>query len=195
MPRKPEFDRQRALEQAMKLFWRRGFHASSLEDLLAATGLSRSSFYAAFTDKRTLYTECLNLFGERTRALLHHDYDSRKPLDAISGFFRHTLFGVPPERVTWGCMMVNTVLELADSEDALQQRAMRLLGAIEQDFEALFAQAVELGQIDTTFTPRELAAHVMTLNQGLRVQSRQKLSREHMHNTLTTSLALAGLPA
>lgn len=194
MPRKPEFDREQALQNAMKLFWRRGYHASSLQDLLAATGLSRSSFYATFTDKRSLYAECLVLFGRRTQAILHRELDSQQPLSAIPAFFRHTLCNVPRERVAWGCMMVNTVLELADSDDGLQQLALDLLAQMEADFERLFAEAAALGQLESVFTPAQLAAHVMTLNQGLRVQSRQKLSPEQLEATLVTSLSLAGVP-
>jgi len=195
MPRKPEFDRQRALQNAMQLFWRRGYHPSSLSDLLAVTGLSRSSFYATFVDKRSLYAECLELFGQRTRQILQREADDEQPLRAIAGFFRHTLFEVPRARSTWGCMMVNTVLELAGNDDELQQLALDLLAQIEDDFAGIFARAQALGQLDSPFTPEQLAAHLMTLNQGFRVQSRQKQDRAQLESTLNTSLSLAGIPA
>ena len=54
MARPLEFNRSQATNQALVLFWRKGYQASSLADLLAAMGIARSSFYAAFTDKRTL---------------------------------------------------------------------------------------------------------------------------------------------
>ncbi|MEO1614161.1 MAG: helix-turn-helix domain-containing protein [Pseudomonadota bacterium] len=55
----------------MSLFWRQGYQATSLADLLAAMEIGRSSFYAAFTDKRSLFIECLDLFSSRTIDLLH----------------------------------------------------------------------------------------------------------------------------
>jgi TetR/AcrR family transcriptional repressor of nem operon len=194
MPRKPEFDRDTALQNAMKLFWRRGYHATSLPDLLAVTGLSRSSFYAAFTDKRSLYAECLVLFGRRTRDILRRGRDPQQPLAALAAFFRRTLCEVPGHRVDRGCMMVNTVLELADSDDGLRQLAVDLLARMEADFEAVFTEAAALGHVDSRFTPAQRAAHLMTLNQGLRVQSRQKLSPEQLEATLVTGLSLAGVP-
>ena len=60
MARPPEFDRTKALEAAMKLFWIRGFTATSLPDLLEAMGIARSSFYASFRTKRDLFTEWLS---------------------------------------------------------------------------------------------------------------------------------------
>lgn len=195
MPRKPEFDRDTALQNAMKLFWRRGYHATSLPDLLAATGLSRSSFYATFTDKRSLYAECLSLFGQRTREILRRGRDPQQPLAALTAFFRRTLADVPRQRVDWGCMMVNTVLELADSDDGLRQLAVDLLARMEADFQDIFAEALALGHVDSQFTPAQRAAHVMTLNQGLRVQSRQQLSPRQLRATLATGLSLAGVPA
>ena len=72
MARSPEFDRPRAVNKALVLFWRKGYQASSLADLLTAMGIGRSSFYAAFTDKRSLFIECLDLFSARTLELLHH---------------------------------------------------------------------------------------------------------------------------
>ncbi|MFM8354230.1 MAG: TetR/AcrR family transcriptional regulator, partial [Gammaproteobacteria bacterium] len=55
MSRPIEFDRSKALDKAVALFWRKGYQATSLTDLLAAKQIGRSSFYAAFTDKRSLF--------------------------------------------------------------------------------------------------------------------------------------------
>ena len=194
MPRKPEFDREHALHNAMKLFWRRGYHASSMQHLLQVTGLSRSSFYAAFIDKRSLYRECLALFGRRTRDILKQTINPDQPLAAIEGFFRRTLCDVPSERVAWGCMMVNTVLELADTDPELQLHALDLLARMEADFEALFDAADTLGQLQSGYTPAQGAAHIMILNQGLRVQSRQKPPKEELAAAIVTGLSLAGIP-
>lgn len=69
MARTLEFDRPHALNRVLALFWRKGDQASPLADLLAATGIGRSSFDAAFTDQRSLFIECLDLFAARTADL------------------------------------------------------------------------------------------------------------------------------
>ena len=55
MARPIEFDREQALEAALKLLWSQGYVATSLNQLLETMGIGRSSFYAAFTDKRSLF--------------------------------------------------------------------------------------------------------------------------------------------
>jgi len=82
MGRPLEFDRTRAVNKALVLFWRKGYQASSLADLLAAMGIGRSSFYAAFTDKRSLYFECLDLFAARTLELLQRARVEMPPVNA-----------------------------------------------------------------------------------------------------------------
>ena len=70
MSRPIEFDRPKAVNRALVLFWRKGYQATSLTDLLETMDIGRSSFYAAFKDKRTSNIECLDLFADRTFHLL-----------------------------------------------------------------------------------------------------------------------------
>jgi len=62
------FDREKALMQALQLFWRKGYSATSVEDLSSALHLSRSSLYATFGDKRTLFLAALRLYIELTHS-------------------------------------------------------------------------------------------------------------------------------
>jgi len=70
MARPLEFDRPQTVNKALVLFWRKGYQATSLADLLAAMGIRRSSFYGAFTDTCSLFVECLDLFSARTLEIL-----------------------------------------------------------------------------------------------------------------------------
>ena len=59
-----QFDENRALDGAMKVFWQNGFIATSYPELMEATGLNKSSLYNAFGDKQALYRRCLERFAE-----------------------------------------------------------------------------------------------------------------------------------
>ena len=63
-----EYDPDRALASATRVFWKNGYAATSLDELAAATGMNRPSLYAGFGDKRELYLETLKRYRERTRA-------------------------------------------------------------------------------------------------------------------------------
>jgi len=195
MARSPEFDRTRVLEAAMKLFWARGYTATSLPGLLEAMGIARSSFYASFGTKRKLFTECLELFGDRTLSIVDEDAKRLPPTALPRAFFEATLLDVSPRRAKQGCMMVNTVLELADVDPELNQLAAQKLSAIERAFARALHQAQCKGELETTHSPEELASLVMTINLGLRVQSRQNQSQQALKPIIDNSLSMLGLAA
>ncbi len=182
MPRPIEFDRDRARNAAMKLFWRQGYTATSLAQLLESMKIGRSSFYAAFTDKRSLFIECLELFAERTREILEQGHVPQQPLETARAFFENTTFAVPRWRVDAGCMMVNTILELSDVDADLSRRATVCLARIEQTFVWVFEHHVD--------DPRQAASVVMTLNKGIRVSSRARASEAELRQVISSTLSL-----
>lgn len=170
MARPIEFDRFQALNRALELFWRQGFQATSLADLLASMGISRSSFYAAFGDKRRLFTTCLDLFASRLTRRLQRARAHAEPLDALQDFLEHSLLPAGDTRGRWGCMLVNTVLELAGVDDELSARASRHL----EDMQGVFQASL----MDAGATPEqafELAAVLMLVSEGVLVSSRRPL--------------------
>ena len=195
MARSPEFVRTKALEAAMKLFWTRGYTATPLPDLLEAMGIARSSFYASFGTKRKLFTECLELFGDLTLAIIDADAKRLPPMALPRAFFEATLLDVSRRRAKQGCMMVNTVLELADVDPKLNQLAAQKLNAIENAFVRAFELAQQQGLLSTAHTAEELAVMVMTINFGLRVQCRKNHSRTELKSMIDTSLSMLGLAA
>ena len=195
MPRPLTFDRNKAIESAMKLFWARGYASTSLSELLLAMDIARSSFYASFGTKRELFIECLTLFADRTLAIIEGGVEDQNSATAPAAFFKASLLDVSPRKASQGCMMVNTVLELADVDAELSALATTQLNRIETTFAALFKQAQLQGHLDQCYTPNELAGLVMNINFGLRVQSRQKISRKKLQPLINHSLLALGLAA
>lgn len=195
MPRPPSFDRNNALDAALKLFWRRGYGATALPDLLQAMAISRSSFYASFGDKHSLYLECLELFGNRTLDILLGAASPDHELAAIPEFFHKTITQAPPQRVKWGCMMVNSILELADVDPEIKALAEAKLDAIEGEFARILAAARQQGRLTGTHSTKDLARALMTLNEGIRVESRKCCDPRQLQQTIDTSLSLMGLAA
>jgi TetR/AcrR family transcriptional regulator, transcriptional repressor for nem operon len=185
MARPLEFYRPRAVNKALALFWHKGYQASSLADLLAAMGVGRSSFYAAFTDKRSLFIECIDLFAARTLELLQRARAEMPPLAALQDFFERNFTGTRGAgavRGHWGCMLVNTVLEMAGVDDELAARASHHLGEMQRIFQACLHDAGA-----SPARAEELAALLMLLNEGIRVSSRRRLpDAQHLQPIATT---------
>jgi TetR/AcrR family transcriptional repressor of nem operon len=182
MARPIEFDRPKTVNRALALFWRKGYQATSVADLLAAMTISRSSFYAAFTDKRSLFIECLDLFSARTLDMLQRGRAEMPPIDALQNFFERSFFGARGAKGHWGCMLVNTVLEMAGVDDELAARASHHMGAMQRAFQACL--------LDAGATParaEELAAMLMLFNEGIRVSSRRRLPEaQHLQSIAVT---------
>jgi TetR/AcrR family transcriptional repressor of nem operon len=187
MSRPIEFDRPQAVNRALVLFWQQGYQATSLTDLLETMGIGRSSFYAAFTDKRIFYLECLDLFADRTLRLLQAALSEMPPVEGLEHFFKLNFVGLKEIGVkkNWGCMMVNTVLEMAGVDDELSERASHHLNTMELGFRDLLEEAGALPQ-----QAQELAAMLMLFNEGIRVSSRRRLTDAQHLQTIDTTFCL-----
>ena len=187
MSRPIEFDRPQAVNRALVLFWRKGYQATSLTDLLETMGIGRSSFYAAFRDKRIFFIECIDLFSDRTLHLLQDARSQMPPLEALENFFQRNFVGMKGtvEKKNWGCMLVNTVLEMAAVDDALSKRASHHLNKMELVFRDLLKEAGASPQ-----QAQELAAMLMLFNEGIRVSSRRRLTDAQHLQTIDITFRL-----
>lgn len=100
-----------ALQKAMTVFWRKGFEATSLDDLLAAMGLSKSSFYACFGSKQALYDEAIRAYAESFfESMGDMARSAADPMAAVQAILTAM---ADTEGGSEGCFVVNTVTELA----------------------------------------------------------------------------------
>src|SRR3954453_23402261 len=114
MARTKEFDREAALELALNLFWKQGYEATSIGQLVDATGVQRQSLYDTFTDKHGLYVAALDLYAQRISASLRETLSGRgSPLTRLRRVFR----SVASEGK--GCMLVNSAVERGLADQAV----------------------------------------------------------------------------
>jgi TetR/AcrR family transcriptional repressor of nem operon len=185
MARPTEFNHQQAIDKALLLFWRKGYQATTMSDLVDAMGISRSSFYGAFQDKRTLFLQCLDLFGLRTCQVLQKARTEMAAIDALQFFFERHLSGPRPQHASLGCLLVNTVLEMSGVDDELSDRASGHL----VDMQKLFEECLH----DAGCQPEQaqaLAGVLMLLNEGVRVASRRRMKLQDQRDPIATTFAM-----
>ncbi|MEV5348745.1 TetR/AcrR family transcriptional regulator [Streptomyces achromogenes] len=176
MARPRTFDEEQALDAAMRTFWRKGYEATSTEDLCAATGLGRSSIYNTFKSKRALFQRVLHRYVTTMNAgqLAVLEDPALSGADRIRALFARVLDGDAENRPTGrslGCLGVNTTIELA-GRDAVAA------GMLERDtarrLDSLRA-AVEAGRRDGSITSArdagDLARFLNATIAGLRVSA------------------------
>jgi TetR/AcrR family transcriptional regulator, transcriptional repressor for nem operon len=169
MARPREFDPDAALDRAMHVFWARGYEATSLDDLCAATGLSRSSLYAAFGDKRDLLLQSLDLYSDRSAARFTAALAGAPIRKGLRTILDEFIDQIVSTQGRWGCFVGNCVAELASGDPEALKRVRRILARNESIFREAFAAAKSRGELPPAADPAALARFVTAGLQGLRL--------------------------
>jgi TetR/AcrR family transcriptional regulator, transcriptional repressor for nem operon len=145
-----EFNEDEVLKAAGELFCARGYEGTSTRDLAESTGLTPSSIYAAFGDKRGLYLRALDQYIDRTlRERITRLELSLSPGRAIAGFFREVVDRSLADRRHRGCLLVNTALEATSDDPELQRLVANETIGIERFFHRCIAAGQRSGEIVT----------------------------------------------
>lgn len=189
MARPREFERDVALQQAMQVFWAKGYAAASLEDLCEATGLGRSSLYAAFSDKRRLYLDALRHYQERAVARVGAALDGSAPLKIqLGAFFDDTIASIVSGSGRRGCLIGNAAAEVPTDDPEL---AAVVRAGIEKH-EAAFREALERarsrGEIGRKADVRALACFLTAGFHGLRLIGKARHERAALEDVAAVIL-------
>jgi AcrR family transcriptional regulator len=176
------FDRQLALWEAMKLFWERGYEGTSFDDLIAAMGISASSFYNSFGSKEALYGEATRSYlewsGQWFSAILNDP-----SIDTKTAFAR--LFEATAEEFTRGDHPLGCMISLAGTHCSPGMKNIREMMAEHRAFsEGAMADRIRKGVADRDIPDDTdsdlLAAYYSAVARGLAVQARDGASREKL---------------
>ena len=181
------FDLDKALDSALKVFWRKGYEAASMPDLTRAMGINRPSLYAAFGNKQSLFCAALKRYGDLQRGKLAEALAAptarevaRQILhDAVD---RQTSGGNPR-----GCLHVRGSLSCGDSP-AIRRKLDASRAQLKRTLSDRFRRAVEEGDLPPHASPEDLTNYLMTVLQGLSVQSVGGASRAQLSNIADTAL-------
>lgn len=144
MSRPKEFEVSPTLDVVLDSFWSRGYEATSMSDLENATGLSRSSLYSTFGNKRQLFDAALARYKEQTVEPTLSALESLTAgIDELVGYFStlSATFRSEPALAVRGCLIVNTMVELAAQDEAARKvtssHFARVQGAIENGLKGM----------------------------------------------------------
>ena len=165
----------------MRLFWRKGYAATSVEDLIEALHLSRSSLYDTFGDKRTLFLEALKLYSEKVLSATARTLnESPSPIVGIQKVFDDLIAGIGSETGELGCFMVNSVAELVPYDPDVTEIATKYADLLQQLFMTVLTEARSQNMVTKKQTPEQLAAYVFNMIQGMRVLIKSGATREQV---------------
>jgi len=165
-----QFDEDSAFEQALDVFWAKGFRATSMLDLAKSTGVQRGSLYNAYGDKEEIFLRVFERYAD------HFVAEARKALrkpdlrEALATFFLVAIRSITKGSPARGCLSTKIAVEL-DTESQRQQDAVRaMLDALE---------TVLIETLDTpsararlAVPPRQAASVIVTMTRGIAVMER-----------------------
>ncbi|MBW9115575.1 TetR/AcrR family transcriptional regulator [Rhizobium cauense] len=172
MARPREFDRDTALDKALRVFWAKGFAATSTDDLREAMGIGRQSLYGAFGDKRTLYLEALDTYQQRTnRGHITRLSRPSSPLQGIEDLLTGLVSDDDAERAL-GCMGVGSVGEFGVTDPDLNARRSAASAALVRRIAERVLEGQRSGELAPHLDPDESAAFIQMTMTGLQVAAR-----------------------
>jgi len=161
MPRPKEFDPEQVLDKALHLFWRKGYEATSVQDLVDTMGINRFSLYDTFGDKHQLYLAALRRYdqqmvGEKLQAFEH----SEEGLPAIRRYFDEWIDWAQTRGGCPGCLMTNSAVELALHDTAATAIVRKHLERTEEAFHKALVCARKKGEISKSINLRDTARYL-----------------------------------
>jgi TetR/AcrR family transcriptional repressor of nem operon len=171
--RTKEFEPDQIADAAMRVFWQRGYAATSVQDLVEGTGLSRSSLYGTFDSKQGLYQQALRRYYEDvTTAKVELLSSPGAPRELIRQLLMRVVEDELSDPQRRGCMVTNATLELAGHDEAVAALVARNYRRYQIALEKLIRRGQQAGEVAPGKNSRALARFFVNTMQGMRVLSK-----------------------
>lgn len=179
----------------MDTFWEHGFESTSVRDLCQAMGMNSGSVYGAFGDKRALFLAALDHYIDTvSREAAQRITSAGSGLAGIRAFFEFLIDAIQGGKRRWGCLVTNSVAELACRDPEVAARAKLQLTRLERSFAAALEQARAAGETALDIQPA--ATFLVCVVQGLNILAKTNPSRQTVQKVADVALdSLAARPA
>ncbi|SHK35724.1 transcriptional regulator, TetR family [Maribacter aquivivus] len=191
MPRVKLFDENEVLTKAMNLFWKQGYSATSIRDLVSHLGINRASLYDTFGDKEQLFKKSFELYRKSSMEGLTLFFQSQPNVrDGFSKLFNNAIEEAIVDKDRKGCFVVNITTELIPNDESL----LKVLESNKQDIENLFYEYLkkgkEKGQIIDSKDLKSISSLFYTLYSGIKVVSKIETNKKELTNSVNLALSL-----
>jgi AcrR family transcriptional regulator len=180
--RPQSFDRQAVIEEAMKLFWDRGYEGTSFADLIAAMGVSASTFYNSFGSKEQLFVEAVQHYmtgpgGERVTTILSGPDDTRT---AFARLLEAAALDFTSPDYPAGCMISLAGTHVPPELHSVRDTMVQFRANFDRMLEERLRRGAQDGELAPETDVTELASFFATTFRGIAVQARDGKSRDHL---------------
>jgi AcrR family transcriptional regulator len=181
------FDTDKALEQAMRVFWKHGYEGASLDELTEVMGINRPSLYAAFGNKETLFRKAVERYMEQNNGWVRDALARPSGREVVEALLRGWLEQFSAGRIR-GCLLVQGALACGEAAESVKRELTRARGMLEKHLCTRLEQAVAGGDISAGNDAAAAAKFVATFIHGLSVQAASGASEADLRAAVEVAL-------
>ncbi len=183
------FDRDEALQRAMKVFWEKGYDNASMPELTKAMGINAPSLYAAFGSKASLFREAVSLYAEKqAKAIWSYLDDAPTAREGISAVLHTSAEEFSRSGEPRGCLVVLAGIQgTSDPEVCAELKARRKSTTIR--IAQCLQRSVLRGELPDNTPVQDIAHFYATVQQGMSLQARDGASKKTLHHIADTAMA------
>jgi TetR/AcrR family transcriptional regulator, transcriptional repressor for nem operon len=191
MARPKQFDKDEVLKLAMDVFWRKGFEATSVQDLVVHTKVNKQSLYDTFGDKHSLYLAALNNYRieneNQFNGLAAQDISVKSALQKL---FDNVISEAVADVDRKGCFMNNATVELASQNEIIGKFCFDNMTSMEARLGELVKRGQQTGEISNALKADNVAAFLFTAINGLRAVSKITQDKKKLEEIVQTTLSV-----
>ena len=182
------FDKQKALDAALQVFWRKGYEGASMADLTSAMGIEKPSLYAAFGDKEALFRQVLDHYQKGPANLMFGALQEPTARRVIERLLRESADAGSDPKLPRGCLYVQGALACGSDSDCIRTELVSRRAAGEALLRKRLQRAKKEGDLPKSSDPAALARYIMAVLHGMSVRSSAGASRKELRGIAETAL-------
>ncbi|RCW84277.1 TetR/AcrR family transcriptional regulator [Phyllobacterium bourgognense] len=187
------FDRDAALDCAMRVFWQKGYDSASMADLTQAMHINAPSLYAAFGSKADLFREAVELYTNKIGQRIKHSLPTAATAkEGVADFLMQTAISHTDPSQPHGCMVVMGALHGDEGpgtpSSLLKERRLNNVTQLRQRLE----RAVREGELSETVDIQQVAEFYATVQHGMSITARDGATLEQLKKTADAAMAAWG---
>lgn len=187
-----EFDLDAAVDKAMLIFWERGYEGTTLNDLTAAFGIQRGSFYKAFGSKEALFERVLLRYQETVASYTTDALEQPTALKVIASTWRNAADASTGADTPNGCLIVQAALGTSADSNSAHEELTRIRNDHRSRLVSRFERAVGEGDLPREINTEALSDYVVAVQWGISVRARTGGTRDEVQAMVDFALANLG---
>ena len=191
MPRVKLFDEKEVLTRAMNLFWKQGYSATSVQDLVSYLGINRASLYDTFGDKEKLFKKSFELYRKQSIDKICELFQNQSNVkEGFSILFNNAVNESLLDKDRKGCFAVNNTTELVPNNES----CLEILSSNRRNFENIFYEYLKMGQKKGQLVEckdlKSLASFLFVIYNGILVVSKIQTNKKELTDSVNLALSL-----